>query len=96
LAPADPYNLWLAALDRETREVFSQAELRDLWAAQRTKAAAEKKTRRRRAPLWDPDTDSPWRLLEHCFIAALEGCASLLPSYLETVIARGYGTGAKR
>lgn len=46
--PADPYNLWLTVLEPDTRELFSEAELRELFEEQRNRAAAEKKVRRRK------------------------------------------------
>lgn len=46
--PADPYNIWLTVLEPDTRELFTEAELRELFEEQRAKAAAEKKTRRRK------------------------------------------------
>ena len=46
--PADPYDIWLLALDDETKEMFSEAELRETFAEYWKKAQAEKKTRRKK------------------------------------------------
>ncbi|HEX8782788.1 MAG TPA: hypothetical protein VF764_05425, partial [Steroidobacteraceae bacterium] len=46
--PTDPYNVWLMVLEPETREMFSELELRELFDEQRALAAAEKKARRKK------------------------------------------------
>jgi hypothetical protein len=89
LHPSDRYSRWLAALEPETRERLSETELRAIWA----RAQEERQARRRRVPSWNADTDPPWRLLEHCFIAALKGCDGLSIRDLATVIVRGIARG---
>lgn len=46
--PTDPYNIWLMVLEPDTRALFSDKELRELFEEQRAKAAAERKTRRKK------------------------------------------------
>jgi hypothetical protein len=46
--PTDPYNLYLATLDRETREMFSPKELRELFDDHWAQAQAEKKKRKKK------------------------------------------------
>jgi hypothetical protein len=79
------FQLFLDSLNGETRERLSQAELREIYE----RAATEQKARKRKAPSWNPDTDSPWRVLDHCFIAVLKGCDEISTGDLETVLSRG-------
>jgi hypothetical protein len=51
--------------------------------------ARERRARRRKVPTWNSDTDSPWRSLEVCFVAALKTCSEIRTREFETVLARG-------
>jgi hypothetical protein len=53
------------------------------------RVAWERRARRKKVPVWNPDTDPPWRWLEHCLIAALKGCNEISTKDVETVLARG-------
>jgi hypothetical protein len=46
--PSDPYTIWLLTLDRETREMFSEDELRADFAVSWKKAQEEKKTKKKK------------------------------------------------
>jgi hypothetical protein len=46
--PADPYAMWLMALEPDTREMFTEAELKATFAEVWDKAKAEKRTRRKK------------------------------------------------
>ena len=63
-----------------TAEQIEEIERRVAW---------ERRARRRKAPSWSPDTDPPWRSLEHSFVAALKACRDISTRDLETILTRG-------
>jgi hypothetical protein len=68
--------------------LLSAEEIEEIRQHAREIAKRERKARRRKVPQWNPDTDSPWRSLDHCFVDALKG-SEIRAADLETILARG-------
>jgi hypothetical protein len=64
--------------------ILSPEEIQEIRERVALRWATEQKARKRKTPRWDPD--SPWRSLEHTFIATLKACKEISTEDLEAIL----------